>query len=523
MVYLDVYNSIFEYLEKIGIVDDVFEYSEEVLGPFLDKIHSNEMRNDMVVELALYNYNYENDFLIQFLSEHLYPDLNEEEKKEFDLIKESERFNLKFNKKEKRNDLDTKGKELYDFYFKDMDSNETKIIVSATALDELKHNLNARLINNPNHKGKYAIIGGIFDEKTFEAVSSLSLLGMMKRRFEKTKSNFEQILSFSKKHTLKEIDNYRNEKSSFLKQDKKIMKINNLFFERFKIGFDDFLNDFFEMSNDTNKFTEMADYYLSIEDKLKETLFDTNYAVPFRLFFERESIEGFASFIKKDSKLLEQSIIELKKRGKKEFEAALKNETSLSREKIIENAKMVLNEKVAPLKPEGYDIFIDKVNNYSPGEIKEFLVEIVGYLENLSEKMDNFDFSLFLSMTKELLDKAEKIPCLNEIKEKQKECEYIPEKFYEYIYARDEVYNLFVFLSAVYFINKQNPKKAYEIINENEIIKTDSFDMMFFTGKILSFFDDKKYKTYFNHAKKIDKKRYNEELEKFLNEKRSVL
>lgn len=518
MVYLDVYNSIFEYLEEIGIVDDVFEHAEEVMSHLLGRIKSNEMRNDMVAEFALFNYTHNGKMLIDFLSESLYPSLEENEKKEFDLISESERFNLKFNKKEKINELDTKGKELYDFNFHDLDNNETKVILSSTALDELNHNLNARLIKNPNHEGKHSIIGGIFDKKTFEAVSSLSVLKLTEKGFDEMESNVNHLMEFSKEHTLEEISNYKNEKSGFLEQDRKIMRINRHFFEKFKIGFDGFLKDFFEVSN-TDEFIEMGEYYLSIADELKETIMETNYAFLLSLLAEKSLIRGFSAFIKKDKTAIAQCLAELKERGKKEFENDLKNNISLSRENIIKNNKKFLNEKVAPLKPEGFDIFIKKINNYSPEHIKEFLSDVVGYLENLPRHNDGFAIAFFTAMTKDLLEKADDIPYLNEAMDKQKEYEYIHEEFYDYIDADDEVYDLFVFLSAASLISNREIKRAYGLIKENKIAKTKSFDMMFLIGKIFSFFDDKRYKIYFNQAKNINKKRYEGELNIFLEEK----
>ncbi len=181
MVYLNVYDTIFEYLEEIGIVNDVFEHAEEILEPVLDSMKINELRNDLIIEFSIFTYSYKNKLLIEFLSKNLYPKLNEEEKKEFDLIRESKRFNLKFDKKDKTGKLDTHGKELYDVYFTDIDKNETKLVSSSTALDELKFDLNARLIKSPRDNSKYMIIGGIFDKKTFEALSMLASLNLAKK------------------------------------------------------------------------------------------------------------------------------------------------------------------------------------------------------------------------------------------------------------------------------------------------------------------------------------------------------
>ncbi len=519
MVYLDVYNNIFEYLEEIGIVDDVFKYAGEVMDPLFSKIKSNEMLNDMIAEFSLFNYMHNGQLLIDFLSKKLYPNLNENEKKEFDLIQESKRFNLTFNKKEKLNELDTKGKELYNFYFEDIGCNERKIIVSSTALDELKHILNARLIKNQNHEGTFSIIGGIFDKKTFEAVSSLSKLRLTKEKFEERKAYVDHILGFSKEHNLEEIGNYKNEKSYFLEQDKQIMRINRLFFEKFNMGFDDFLKDFLALPNTTENFIEMVEYYLSITDELNETICDTNYFFPFSLLFEKSLIKGFEAFIKKDKTVIKQCIAELKERGKMKFENELKSEVSLSRENIIKNNKKFLKEKVAPLNPDGFGSFIKKLDNHSPAQIKEFLSDIVDYIENLHEDTDRVDIPFFATVIKELYKNAEEIPYLNEVIEKQKDYHYTPEEFYDYIDADDKVYNIFLFLSAVTYIINEEIKKAYELLKKNKIAKTKSFDMMFLTGKLLSFFNDNEYKKYFNEAKKIDKEKYKKELEKFLIEK----
>ncbi len=186
MVYLDVYDRIFEYLEDISIVDNVFEHSEKILGSLLDKIHENELHNDVIIECALYTYLHKNKFLIEFLSENLYSKLSKDEKKEFDLIKESKRFNLKFDKKEKTDKLDTKGLELYYFYFTDLDDSEQKTILSSTPLDELKFDFNARLVKHPREPDKYFIIGGIFNVKIFEMLSSFS---SMKVFLDKIKSS----------------------------------------------------------------------------------------------------------------------------------------------------------------------------------------------------------------------------------------------------------------------------------------------------------------------------------------------
>ncbi len=523
MVYLEVYNSIFKYLEEIEIVDDVFEYAKELMNPLFDKIKSNELLNDMVAEFAIFNYMHDGQLLIDFLSKNLCHNLNENEKKEFDLIQKSKRSNLIFNKKEKLNKLDAKGKELYNFYFEDIDHNKTKAIVSSTAIDELKGILNARLIENPLHKGKFSIIGGIFDKKTFEVISSLSALRLTEKKLEKMESHVGHILEFSKEHNLEEIGNYKNEKSNFLEQDKQIMRINRLFFEKFNMGFDDFLKNFLELPNNSEKFIEMVEYYLSIADELKETILDTNYIFPFSLLLEKSLIKGFAGFIKKDKITMKQCMVELKERGEAEFKDNLKNEISLSREGIIKNNKKFLKKEVALLNPDGFNSFIKKLDNYSPAQIREFLSDIVDYTENLYEDTDEIGISFFTAMSKSLYEKAEEIPYLNDVVEKQKNYKYTPEEFYNYIDADDEVYNLFLFLSVAAHIINEEIKEAYLLLKEHEIAKTKSFDMMFLSGKILSFLMIRSIKNIFNEAKKIDKEKYKKELKKFIIEKNQRL
>ena len=519
MVYLDVYNSIFQYLEDIGAVDEVFKYSEELIGHLFGSIKSNEMMNDVVVEIALFNYIHENTLLIDFLYENLYPNLNKNDKKEFDIIRESKRLNLKFNKKEKINQLDTKGLDLYDFHFHDMDSNKPVIVVSSTALDELGYNINARLIKNPNHEGKFSIIGGIFERNVAETIQELSALSMMKKSIDETKSHINDIFSFSKGHRIEEIKKYKNEKSHFLDQDKKIMEINRNFFEKFNIGFDDFLNDFLALSNNQEKFIMMAEYYLTIADEIKETILDTDYSFPFGLLLEKSLIKGFAAFIKKDKKVIEHCISELNEQGKKEFENNIKGEIALSRENIIKNNKKFLREEVAKLKPKRFDSFIQRVDAYSPEQIKNFLSDIVNYLEENLHDTENTEIDIFTAITKNMLKKADEIPYMEAVQEQQKNYGYIPAEFYDYLNVDDAVYDMMVFLSAASFLISKNHNAAYELLKESMIEKTESFDMMFLTGKIFSFFDNKKHKRYFNEAKRIDKKRYKIELKDFLDEK----
>ena len=519
MVYLDIYDSIFEYLKKMGIVDDVFLNAEAVLSHLLKNVKNNEMYNDLVAEFSLFNYEHNNQLLIDFLYENLYPNLDKNNKKEFNLIKESKRFNLKFEKKEIFNKLDTKQKQLYDFYFQDLDNNKTKIILSSTALDELKHNLNTRLIKHPEYENRHLIIGGIYDKKTFEAVSSLSSLKSIGNRFKEIEDYKDYILEFSKIHTLEEIDKYDDKRSAFLEQDKKIMKINRIFFEKFNKGFDDFLKDFLNLSNDKTRFIEMVDYYLSIADDLRETILDTDYHFSLKLLVETSLIKGFSAFIKNNKQEFNQCLIKIKNEAKKEFENSIKANTFFSREEIMKNNKRFLNEKIAPLKLNNFNQFIKKLNTYSAKDIELFFTDIINYLEPSMNKIVTEDIGFFITSLKLLFKNSENISYKNEVLNDQKNIKYNPDIFYEYIGVDDGVYDLFVFMSIVDYILNKDIKGAYELVKEKNIEKTKSFDMMFLLGKILSFYDDKNYKPYFNHVKKIDKQRYKDELKAFLDQK----
>jgi len=521
MVYLDVYNTIFEYLEETELIDNIIEYSEDILERILPESSSDEFNNEFLLEYALFNYRHENKMLIDFLSETLYPRLSTDNKKEFDSIKNSERFNLKFKKKISLNQKDTKGKELYDFYFEDIENNQTKIITSSTVLDKFTKDINARLINNPLYEGKYSAIGGISDVKTYKAVSQISSIKAATKRIEESKSTVNAILKFSKEHSLQEIEEYANKQSSFIEQDKKIMQINRQFFEKFSIGFDEFLGDFFELSNSQEKFIEMAEHYLSIEKDLDDTLMDTNYILDIQ-FLSADAIKSFLLVIKKDFQQLDKWITVLQNKGKEEFEIETENEINLSRENIIKNQKKYLKEEIASLNIEGFEEFFERIDKYSPENIKEFLEDIVDFLgDYIKENKNNHDDEIvfFTNFAESLIEGVDEIPYLKDVLEEQKDYEYKPEEFYDDLAENDEEHSLFIFLLAVNFIQKGQYDMTYNLVKENAPIKTDSFIQMFLFGKILSFLDDDEYKAYFGKAKSIDKIRYKIELEKFLAEK----
>lgn len=138
MVFLDVYDAILDYLEEKDLLIEVRDFVNEVLEHQLKNISNANMKVDIFLEYALFNY--ESDFncetqnvlLIDYLQKILYPDLEEFEKKQFDLLKSSERHSLKFIKKEETNDFDTFDKPFFHFYYQDLYFDEEKIIRSSS-------------------------------------------------------------------------------------------------------------------------------------------------------------------------------------------------------------------------------------------------------------------------------------------------------------------------------------------------------------------------------------------------------
>ena len=520
MVYLNVYDTIFEYLEDIGIVDEVFEFSDDILKSMFRKDINNKFHNEFVLELALFQFMHENKSLINFLAENLYDSLSADDKKAFDAIKESSRYNLRFTNKVKLDQLDTNNRELYDFQFTDLDTNEIKLIVSSAPLEEKGLVINARLIRNPLHAGKYAIIGGILDANSYSVVKGLCELKLAQKTLQDSKMAAEHLLRFSKEHSLKEIEKYDDEESRFIVQDRIMMRINRQFYEKFEIGIDDFLKNLFELSNHHDKFVEMTEYYLSIIAEFHGALGDTNYIFKLPFLFEKTLVEGFLAFIKKDSVFLEKSIDTIKKEEKDEFDSSRGMEIALTREKIMEHQKKQLIKHIAPLNLDSFDLFFKKLESYPPEEIDKFLKALIDYLKkNYGRINPKFELEFLLHFLEHLFDNAMDIPYRAEIEEAHKEIVYDSEEFYSFIDANDEVISLLMTLQAAYFVDRNEFGMAYRLVKENKINRTDSFDQLFLLGKILSFFNDKEYKTYFRKAKGLDKARYTNELTTFLRQK----
>ena len=68
LVFLSVYDDIWDYLDEIGILEEVQLIFEDLIGKeSFPKHQSVELYRDMVLEYALFNYNHENKLLIEYL------------------------------------------------------------------------------------------------------------------------------------------------------------------------------------------------------------------------------------------------------------------------------------------------------------------------------------------------------------------------------------------------------------------------------------------------------------------------
>lgn len=173
MVFIDIYEPIWKFLEKEGLLDEAIALAEDVCGKkIISKYNGTELLPDIVLENALFGLEYKGNLLIDYVEKNLFDSLNEEDKKEFSLLKASRRENLSFVRKEKLGRKDTHGKALYKFYYKNK-TGEIKEVMSSAALDMLGKELNMRIINVPEEKA-YAVIGIILNAEVLE------MLGLMK-------------------------------------------------------------------------------------------------------------------------------------------------------------------------------------------------------------------------------------------------------------------------------------------------------------------------------------------------------
>lgn len=519
MVLLDVMDTIIEYLNEIEIIEDVFLFSDEIIGFAIKNNINDETYTDLISEFTLFNYKYNNKLLIDYLEENLYTKLNEYEKKEFELIKNSERYNLKFIRKEKLNEYDTKKLKLYDYYYKDLENNETKIIKSSTKLENLNKKINVRLIKHPKDNNKFLIIGGIWDGDIYKDIEKMITLKKVIIKNKEIGNYYHYILEYSKNHTLEEIENYNNEKSNFLEQDIKIMKINKKIFEKFGLSINELFKDIFKKSNNKEKLIEELKFFLSIYDEFIETIYNTNYNIDTFWGVEKEYIEIFIAFLEKDEKSFKKLLKKIKENAYETFNDYKKLIKISSRAEIIKNNKNYLNKTIKPLKLKGYDVLINKIEKYNENEIKFFLKEIIDFFKPIKKQIDIEYFDLFYKKNVYDYHHHDELPYDKEIKNNLNMLIFDKEKFYVYMEYDEEIRNFCIFLIIVDKIIDNNLEEAYTFILEERITHNDSYEIMFLLGKVLSFYENKEYRYYFNHAKKIDKERYKKDIEIFIKEK----
>ncbi|HIH30023.1 TPA: hypothetical protein HA243_01370 [Candidatus Micrarchaeota archaeon] len=523
MVYLEVYDSTFRYLEKIGIVDDVTNSSLLVLEPVMEHFthgQNKERRektfNEFIIENALFNYLHEGRLLIDFLSGAFYSSLGDGEKKEFMLIKNSTRRSLKFIRSEKTGEKDLKGLDLREFHFVDADSNEAFTVISSSELGFKNGNVNARLIENPNHPGKYSFIGLIASDDLFSGISEFSKLSQMLADLESAKEESKQLLQYSREHGLQEIAEYKS-KGKFQVQDRKIMEINRRFIERHGMGFDEFLEDFFGLANDREKFIAMAEDYLAGCDGFMQAVYDTSYIFGIDLLDEKELISAYLSLVKRDLPGFEKSFLALQEAEKKEHRELKGLDMAFTRENIMERQREFMKENFAPADQKGYEEYSRKTRGMAADEIVSFLRETAACLEKSRGKVE--DAEIDLTLIRALMREPNSLQFAADIRVKETDGGPDADEFYDYTEASDSVREKYVFLAAAYHACKGDIGKAATLIQKNRLPTSECFEEMFIIGKILSFSENSSYKKYFSRAKHIDRERYRVELAKFLEEK----
>ncbi|MBU2638325.1 MAG: hypothetical protein KJ955_05100 [Nanoarchaeota archaeon] len=179
MVFIDVYDTIWDFLEKEGILGNAMEYAEHICGKkTIARYDNTELLPDIVLEQALFDISCNGELLVDYVERKLYPKMNEDDKKEFLLLKASKRNNLSFIRKEKLERKDTHGKDFYKFYFRDK-KGKTKEVLSSTALDKQGKSLNIRLIRLPEEEGEvHAVLGVIFNGNAMELLELLKMMRM---------------------------------------------------------------------------------------------------------------------------------------------------------------------------------------------------------------------------------------------------------------------------------------------------------------------------------------------------------
>ncbi|MFH1432893.1 MAG: hypothetical protein ABIG84_06785 [archaeon] len=542
MVFLDVYDKIWNFLEEEGILNDIISEFEEYIGKKnlaqFRKHEGSEKYADVILEYGLFNYTHKKKLLIDYVSECHRNSLDESEKRQLFALSESQRETFTFLKKITRNEKDTNGKMLSDFYFKDTSTGKINIVTSSAELDKLTPELNMRLIRSPFHEiDRYNIIGLIHSPEQAECLASAAKMKTIIKNIDHSRERKDILFRLSTQLSFEEIDSFEDKSSRFKEQDRIIMRLNKQFHERFKMNLDDFMNNAYELSNEKSKFREMYRYYESISGQLHQTVYNTSYIMGMKFFSYNATFKAFFGFIMEDPELLEKGIIALKEEAKEEFELEQQRLLSLTRERIINHQRNQIKkiiddlgaskEKSAKHKKERYKSILRKINKLKADDIDMFLNEFIEFLSR--EKMllvgiedgDHIDMRLdFMMMLK---SKSDEIPYLEDAEKELKKARFEDDGFYNYYSGlSDEMYDLIKILYAAHLFSEKEYRRAYDLIKGLNIETNQSFSEMFFVGKVFSLFENKAYKTYFHHAKKIDKQRYKTNLEKFLAWKGSI-
>ena len=533
MVFLDVHDTIWSYLKENDILDDIIDEFEDFFGgKVLDEYDGTPLFADLVLEFGLFYFFVEKIRLLEYLKEHLFKALPEKEQEAFTEISKSKRHDLTYLKKEKKGKLDTYGRDLYDVYFQDNKTGETKIIVSSSNLTANGKKVNARLMRHPLYEGSFLIIGLVYGEKGRGAIESLEEYATMRKNYGRLSSRKDELFSLSKTLTLDEIESYEEKNSPFPEQDRKIMKANKLFYGKFSMNLDEFANNGFALSNDKAAFAAMAQFYLSDIKEFTNALFDTDYALNMKLFGYPPFLKSFLGFITEDTAMLEEGIHELRAESKKAFEEDKLNAMNMSREQIILNQKKAVETTAQDLRKEGqpklaeeYLGFLNETENLTADEIGTFLRKLRRFIEQKRHVLDSDEDSImaYIMFLQELERESENLPYLRSVEGEYRNIVYDPEHFYDFLTGMDEAfYNLMKVMNASLLFHKQDYQRAYQLVKGMKAGNTGCYQELFFVGKALSLFEDDEAKSYFKKAKKIDKARYKGELEEFLRNKEGL-
>ena len=536
MVFLEIYDPIWTFLEKEEILDEIKSEVESIFGKkFLSKHENTSLFPDIILEYALFNCVHKDMLLIDYLSKEFSNTLEEADKKQFSSLMDSQRRDFILLKKISRTEIDAEGRKTYDFYYRDIHSGDTKIIFTSSELDLNEGQLNMRLVKYcPYDEERYSIIGLIRTPEQVELLHEMNLMRQIEKNRVISENKIALLFEQSRKLNFDEIKAFKDEKSNFITGDRKIMKLNKSFYEFSGMNLDEFLNNAYELSNDTEKFREVCEYYLSISKEFEKAVYSTNYIFKTEFFSYDPLLKAFLGFILNDFKLLEKGIAEFQKEAKEDFRKTKHNILNKTREKITENEKKSISEMIDGMKKsknkeivkkaEEYSDFLRDIDKVTMDELSLFLTKLIEFLSKEKKELKGFSnkdtdmfFEIKIAYLKDLKEDAHTIPYLKDIKEEYKNFKFNPEYFYDYFQEiSEEMYNLTRVMYSAHFFSFKKYQKAYDLINELNIEKNDCFCQMFYIGSVFSLFENRHYKKYFNTAKKIDRFRYKEKLESFL-------